>query len=317
MKQWALTVLCACGATPAVQPSDAGADVHDARACSTQPSTIAQGSPSPRIAVDDTDVYWVDYGATQSYGLERTPKTGGQTFELATNVMAFAVDANAVYYCTFTFADGGTTSTLYALAKTDGGAATVLTPSCTGVGVAVDATNVYFVDGAIKSVPKSGGAAQVIASAHGLVGVDDASVYWIDGTTIGSTAKIGGASVQLLQTQAAIRSAVLDAGDIYFTTDNRDLTKLTIATTTVTTLASALGQSGGFNLAVRSGFVFVDQQDIGQYPAVILAVPTSGGAAQDTCAGGSMSISGLAVDDTAIYWGLIYEASGQVLRMPR
>jgi hypothetical protein len=30
-----------------------------------------------------------------------------------------------------------------------------------------------------------------------------------------------------------------------------------------------------------------------------------------------MSISGLAVDDTAIYWGLIYEARWQVSRMPR
>ena len=49
----------------------------------------------------------------------------------------------------------------------------------------------------------------------------------------------------------------------------------------------------------------------------ILAVPTGGGPAKDTCAGGFMGVGALAVDDTTIFSFLIYEAVGALKRVPR
>ncbi len=294
-------------------------DASDARVCSTQPTSIASGTPSHTIAVDDTDVYWIDTRDALNV-LERTPKAGGATSDVATDVLAFAIDTNAIYYGVTSYDDGGFDSAIYSLPKADGGAPNLVTSNAGGIDFALDDTTIYFASaGSIQSIPKSGGTPQAIASGA-LVGVDDASVYSISSTTstatIWATPKTGGTSVQLAQVQALVNRAALDGGDIYFTDSNGELAKLTIATSTVTTLASGLGTLGG-ELSVRSGLVFVSQQDIGHYPAIILAVPTDGGPARDTCGGGSLGVSGIAADDTAIYWGLLYEATGQLMKIPR
>jgi hypothetical protein len=124
--------------------------------------------------------------------------------------------------------------------------------------------------------------------------------------------------VQLAQVGSSIGPAVLDAGAIYFTA-NGALEKLVLATSAITVLVSGgLGAYGGKSLAVHAGTAYIDQQDMGQYPAIILAVPTDGGgAAVDTCAGGFMSVAAIVADDTTLYWGLIYEADGTILSKPR
>ncbi|HSQ68291.1 MAG TPA: hypothetical protein VLM85_34015 [Polyangiaceae bacterium] len=283
-----------------------------------------QGLLYPRLAMDDTDVYWLDI--TNQPTLQRTPRTGGATATLATLVNSFTVDTDDVYYDAVEANDAGFASTLYALPKAGGPPVPIA-----GVGASsmvVDTTTLYFLGspaGAILGVPKTGGAPVTLTSgtphAGRLIGVDATAVYWISGaaplTTIWATPKMGGTSSPIAQVAADIRAAALDADNLYFTTSNQDLVKLSKASSTLTTLTSGLGENGGDNLAVTSGVVYVNQQALGQYPAVILAVPTDGSAAQTTCAGGSMGVSGIAVDATTIVWGLTYEANGTLLSLPR
>lgn len=266
--------------------------------------------------VDATDVYWFEAEPAE---LHRTPKTGGSDTLLATNVDAFTLDSDVIYHAAFAI-DGGAAEIL-ALPKA-GGPSSVVTTMSVGHQLTVDGATLYFVgDGAVNAVPKIGGTPQPITSnapkVSLLVGVDATSVYWIstDGissATIWSTPKTGGPSAQLAQTGVIMR-AVLDSGAIYFTTDARDVEKLVIATSERSVLVTGLGTYGGENLAVHSGTV--DQQE--HYPAIILAVPTNGGAAVDTCAGGFMNVAEIAADDTTLYWGLNYEAVGQILSKPR
>jgi hypothetical protein len=311
-------VLVLVGGQSAIAPDDGGVDVaHDARVC-PQPTELAEGWPIA-IAVDATDVYWLQ---SEPYELVRTPKTGGTNTLLATDVSAFTLDADTVIYGGVSF-EGGISNQILTLPKAGGSPTVIVTTTAAVEQLFADATTIYFViDGAVNAVAKTGGTPQPITSgpyASSLVGVDDTSAYWISSettsATIWSTPKGGGPSVQLAQ-RGVIMRAVLDSGAIYFTTDARDLEKLVIATSAITVLATGLGTYGGEALAVQSGTAFVNEQDMGQYPAIILAAPANGGVV-DTCAGGSMAVTSIAADEATLYWSLVYEGFGQVLSKPR
>jgi len=317
-----LVWLCACGSSTPDVPSDAAPPV-DASTCA-KPLILAQGLLYPRLAMDDTDVYWLD--VTNLPTLQRTPRTGGATATLATQVSSFTLDTGDVYYDVVETNDAGSASMLYALPKAGGPRISIA--SVGAASLVVDTATLYFLGspaGAILAVPKTGGTPVTVTSgtppAGRLIGVDATAVYWTSGaaplTTIWATPKMGGTSSPIAQVPADIVAVALDADNLYFTTSNRDLVKLSKASSTLTTLTSGLGQFGGDDLAVTSGLVYVNQQAPGQYPAVILAVPTDGSAAQTTCAGGSMGVSGIAVDATTIVWGLTYEANGTLLSLPR
>lgn len=184
-----------------------------------------------------------------------------------------------------------------------------------------DDTTLYFVGaykGPIFALPKTGGTPTFVSdpSSDGvyLFGVDATSLYWHSGTTLSSTPKIGGVSEQLVQREDGVDGVALDADNIYFGTFSHEIVKLSKATHATVTLASGLATHGGGHIVVQAKTLFFDQ---GQYPARIFSVPIDGGAVQDTCASGTGAIASIAVDDTTIYWGVIAEATGPIMSIPR
>lgn len=178
------------------------------------------------VAVDDTSVY---FGNATGGTLNKVPKSGGPTVALATNltaVGAIAVSGASAYFLTFSTVSkvpttpGGAVTNLavglspkylalddanvyvtgvvagaYAVAAVpkDGGALTVLANNGVSlpVGIAVDATNVYFANagggvdgGTVMKIAKDGSAGGVATTLAGgmtaplWVVVDAGYVYW-------------------------------------------------------------------------------------------------------------------------------------------
>lgn len=309
-----LLALCACG------QSRTG---PDASACGQATAISNDGTPT-EIVLDDTFVYWIDTtGPTQS-ALARTPKAGGQTDSLAgSEVSEVAVDVDNIYYMAAALVDGGYVSTIYSLPKAGGAPNALATGRFTAINIAVDDTSVYFASqGSIMSVAKTGGTPLQLNTTSqpevplGIAGVDDTTVYWWSGSFIWATLKVGGANTQLTQGQSVVGPAVLDGADIYFRTLAGDITDLSLATMTTTTLAS--NRSSGL-LAVRSGTVFFNDKSTSPStgPDKIYTVPTDGGAVQATCASTSMFVTSLAVDDATIYWGTNVDTIGSLMKIAR
>ncbi len=188
----------AADATAATDASDATA-TRDADAAATEaapPLTLASGRIQPaEIVVDDTYVYWVEFGADG--GVYRTRKDGSDLGAVTTVAahqdfpVDLGVDDAGVYWATQSASglplgspDAGT---IMRAAKDGSGVpATLLSQVGFPNRVALDDTRVYFTleivgNGAVWSVPKTGGAVLVHASGidfPGGLGVDDAFVYF-------------------------------------------------------------------------------------------------------------------------------------------
>jgi hypothetical protein len=178
------------------------------------------------IAVDATSVYWVE---NQQVGtLKKVLVGGGTVTTLASSLywpVGVAVDASAVYW---TDSSGSVKKT-----GLNGGIVTALATG-TGVGLlALDATSVYFPSSyGIAKVGKSGGIATVFASgqpnmAYGIA-VDGSNVYWVEQATMmsiqdGAVKKVplaGGAVVTVTTLASGLASPkciAVDGSNVYWT----------------------------------------------------------------------------------------------------
>jgi hypothetical protein len=162
-------------------------------------TTIASGQGTPEdLTYANGTLYWIaSVGITA--GLYGVSTGGGTVTALSAHAVygAVAVDSQNAYY----------TSDFDQLVKLSLAtqAVTVLDPSDTGFkGLVVDATTVYFNDGAsIRSVPIAGGGVNTLASANeaGLAMAGN-ELYWIAGTPSTGTAvwhvsKTGGSATTL------------------------------------------------------------------------------------------------------------------------
>ncbi len=141
------------------------------------------------IAVDATSVYWVENnqpGAVKMVGL-----AGGSVTTLASNLYApigIAVDANAVYW---TESNGAVRKAPLMIAAGGTRVVTTIATGVGAGLLALDATNVYFPSGTgVARVGKNGGIASVLASgqpnaAYGIA-VDASNVYWVEQSTMAS-----------------------------------------------------------------------------------------------------------------------------------
>jgi hypothetical protein len=172
-------------------------------------------------------------------------------------------------------------------------------PATASLGVAVDATSVYWTTttGDVNKVPIGGGAKTQLASTQGYgvgIAVDATHVYYASGSTVSKVPIGGGPSVLLASSQNQSWSIAIDATDVYWV--NRlpcSVSRVPKAGGAVTVLANPGGvcQSG---MAIDAGNVYwASLTDV-------MSVPKAGGAT--TTLATNQNPGGIAADGTSVYW---------------
>jgi hypothetical protein len=260
------------------------------------------------IAVDDTNVYWVETEGS----VRMAPKAGGAATLLATEPRgptALVLDSGVLYWVS-------QAATLRRLRLGDAAPTTLASLGGESFGVAVDATYVYWTAiaqnpdgspaGTVGAMAKVGGATLPIASsqnAPGGVVLGGGGVYWVDldsqlpqGTSSLLRGSLDGGAPTTIFPPSAQSSPVadaiaVDATYVYFTSGG-NLYKAPLAAGPATILASGLDATA---LAV---------DDSGVYAVVrsaVLKAPLAGGVAL-TMTQGLFNPRGLALDAQAVYF---------------
>jgi hypothetical protein len=182
------------------------------------------------LAVDAVNVYWASYGSLGEIGF--VPLGGG-----APTVLASGRDGAAWLVVDATYAYWSDSSGVWRI-PISGGAPTQLAPLTVGGPLAVDATNLYWVnpgtaansytDGALLQMPLGGGSPVTLASSVvgvSSIAVDDTDVYWTQYGTqnanymngaVNRTPIGGGATTPVATQQQYCRDVVLDSTHLYW-----------------------------------------------------------------------------------------------------
>jgi hypothetical protein len=233
--------------------------------------TLASGlAQINALTVDATSVYW-----TTNDTVAKAPLGGGTPTQIgaANEALGIAVDSSNAY---FLENNGQAPASLDRVPLAGGTPAPVATVPLPMQGIALDNTNIYWIDypqdgaggvtGNVMKMPKAGGPQTVLATGGRMGGIalDATSVYWVDfdANAVRTVPIDGGDPVTLASATSIGAFIAVDSTSVYYwvTADRNDaavpasLTKVPIAGGTPTTLAS--GVYGPFDIAVSSTSVF-------------------------------------------------------------
>jgi hypothetical protein len=257
------------------------------------------------LAVDATYVYWAE---EDGFGtIWRAPIAGGER-DVMVQLGAGRYPQTLVLDGGAMFASGGCSGEVWRV-PLDGGVPTALfrlTDDACIQGVAVDASDVYFTNGTVSKVPRTGGAPIVLVPAPtGGFGCDGALVasatdlYWVGhcsgfGGTSGALSSVpiaGGAAVAIDPAAPGGEAIAIDAANVYWASGG---------------MIRSLPLAGGPARAIApTDTVFgiaVDATDVYWTTASsVMKAPLAGGAPTTLAATGGRAA--IAVDASRVYWG--------------
>jgi outer membrane protein assembly factor BamB len=279
------------------------------------PFTLIPGASPTALAIDDTNLYWADFGAAQVF---EAPKSGGSPVMLwsstTTQPRAIAVDQTNVYVV----ASGdyqGTPSEITAVPIEGTSAPLPLasSPDLLAGPVVAGPSLLYWVDEDVESVLKTGGTATsaVPGVAAVALAVDASNLYWSAADGIYRQPFSGG-SDQLLGVPAdpepttptgyAATAIALDGTNVYYTLNNvaGSVGYIPIGGGPATVLAS--GRPASLDaVAVDDRNVYWVEGDGTIQQGAIAAVPKAGGQVAVLVSGLSDPTS-VVVDSTGVYY---------------
>jgi hypothetical protein len=293
--------------------------------------TMARAQPSPgEIAIDDTHVYWSNYGAGADRGsIARVAKAGGDPQVIAgaqDNAWGIAVAGTEVFWAT------NTTPHTVARAPKDGSVPAAPLSSTAGRarGVAADAEFVFFCNydangtGHLGRVRRQGGAIDTFAAAKpNDVMIDGNDVYWSnEGATPGTGsivrlargAAAGTAPTEIARQQNRPRGLAADATHVYWvTTDATDGQVLRVPKGGGTPEALVSNLKNPREIALDDEHAYFTSYADGTVQRVKKA-----GGQPETLIGEQASPLGIAVDANYIYWvNYATQTTGAVMRLAK
>ena len=273
MKAWlALPLLVACTSDPAQPPPPAcGTPGLSNQLAVTQNQIVS-------LALSGGELYWLDLGGVGAVATDASA-AGGEIVDATALGGTIATNNSTVYWADGVFPAGTVDSV-----SATGGSRTTIAATDEPIGIAIDATNLYWSTfgssdnavGTIVKQPLAGGAPTVLAQSLSTVGpiaIDATNVYWTD--MFGSVASVpiaGGSVTTLVPAQYALPpSTILDDTPV--------------------------------GLAVADGNVYwVSTPLDGMSPSTIDSVSITGGAVTVLAHPATQAL-GIAVDDAFVYWG--------------
>lgn len=295
------------------------------------------------IAVDDRAVYWASWSLnwTQTGTIMKVGLDGGSAVTIATlqaQPMSVAVNDSDVFWLTGSYEwnakklsrDGGTPIIL----------ATSQPNGTTGMGIALDARNLYWVsnygsaDSDIYAVPIDGGARISVWDVGGsrqaaYVAVDATHVYWTEYTSGDAVRRVplDGGAPQRLALGLGAGGIAVDATHVYWA-ENHRLAGSGIFVRRVPkgggVVQTLYADSGTTAVESPQPLVIDDTYVYWVFPGAsdgaIMKVPKDGGAAV-TLAAPTWFPYGLAINKTHVYWTTFRAtnsgAGGTVERVPK
>jgi outer membrane protein assembly factor BamB len=311
-----------------VEQPDAGVVLGDGAALTPLP-VVPSGHPIS-LAVDATNVYWADFSAGQ---VNEAPKGGGTPVPLwtstATPPVALAVDATNVYFIARGTGQGSSSSILSVpIAR---GSATPLasSPSVLSGPIVVGPSQVYWIDGTVRSVSKTGagGVTTVVPGASPSdFTLDATNLYWSAVDGIHAHPLTGGAADRLigvppdpeptLSARWASGPIAVDATNVYYALNTEagpaSIGSMPIAGGPVTVLASGrIGRIAAIALDDQNVYWAEGSGTIGQ--GAIAAVPKTGGRVAVLVSGLPNPLT-LALDPSTLYFSNVASGIGKILK---
>ncbi len=263
------------------------------------------------------------YVALFSDGIVTVPTAGGSVTPIVASITGytpgvelhnpFVFDHTNLY---FAESSGGDSTGPVARAPVAGGTATVLASSMGfTAGIAVDGSNVYWVDqdqGTVNRVPIAGGSATQLASGlqtPGGLALEDGTLYLTDAAGDLLSVPVGGGSVKTLFTGPGIPPnteyadysppLVADAENVYFSVCPSGGAAPTLYRAPLAGGApTALASSCASGIAVDGHDVYWTEGD------TVSAVPIAGGTVSVVAVSDQLISAGPAVDAASVYWGI-------------